>query len=74
MKNKFFSLLAIILAFAIMPSSAQDLARYKDVVKTLSSKKYQGRGYARGGANKAGRYLYRQLQKAGMDELTTQPF
>ena len=74
MKNKFFSLLAIMLAFAIMPASAQDLARYKDVVKTLSSKKYQGRGYARGGANKAGRYLYRQLQKAGMDELTTQPF
>lgn len=34
---------------------AQDLAHYKQIVKELSSAKYQGRGYAYGGANKAGK-------------------
>ena len=43
---------------------AQDLAHYKRVVKELSSAKYQGRGYARGGANKAGRYLQKEFTKA----------
>lgn len=30
---------------------AQDLAHYKRVIKELSSAKYQGRGYAKDGAN-----------------------
>ena len=53
---------------------AQDLAHYKRVVKELSSAKYQGRGYARGGANKAGRYLQKEFTKAGVDQVTLQPF
>ena len=53
---------------------AQDLPLYKSVVKELSSAKYQGRGYARGGANKAGYYLRKQFEKAGVDEVTLQPF
>ena len=40
---------------------AQDLPHYKRVVKELSSARYQGRGYARGGANKAGKYLENEL-------------
>ena len=54
--------------------AAQDLAHYKRIVKVLSSAKYQGRGYAKGGANKAGKYLQKAYQKAGADEVTLQPF
>ena len=57
-----------------MQVQAQDLRQYKRVVKELSSARYQGRGYARGGANKAGRYLQKQFIKAGVDEVTLQPF
>ena len=53
---------------------AQDLALYKRVVKELSSARYQGRGYAKGGANKAGKYLQKEFIKAGADEVTLQPF
>ena len=37
--------------------NAQDITHYKQIVKELSSSKYQGRGYAMNGANKAGEYL-----------------
>ena len=53
---------------------AQDMAHYKRVVKELASKKYQGRGYAKGGANKAGKFLEKEYRKAGVDEVTLQPF
>lgn len=53
---------------------AQNLAYYKRIVKELSSEKYQGRGYAFGGANKAGEYLLEEYKKAGADEVSRQPF
>jgi len=68
------TLLILMLALAALPVQAQDLAHYKKVVKELSSAKYQGRGYARGGANKAGKYLEREYRKAGANEVTCQPF
>ena len=64
-------------AVATLPAGrldAQDLPHYKRVVKALSSARYQGRGYARGGANKAGKYLEKEYRKAGADEVTLQPF
>ena len=67
-------LLFILLAFACIQLNAQDMVHYKQIVKELSSAKYQGRGYARDGANKAGRYLQKEFQKAGADEVTIQPF
>ena len=66
-------LLIVLLAFGLQVS-AQDLSHYKRVVKELSSAKYQGRGYAKGGANKAGKFLEKEYRKAGVDEITTQPF
>ena len=39
-----------LIASASMQAGAQDLAHYKRVIKELSSARYQGRGYARGGA------------------------
>ena len=66
--------LILLLALAAVQLPAQDLGQYKRVVKALSSSKYQGRGYARGGANKAGKYLAKQYKKAGVDEVTLQPF
>lgn len=60
-------------AFALQ-LNAQDLAHYKKIVKELSSAKYQGRGYACDGANKAGKYLAKEFSKVGADEVVCQPF
>ena len=67
-------ILIIALALVTLQSGAQDMAHYKRVVKELSSAKYQGRGYAKGGANKAGKYLAKEYKKAGVDKVTLQPF
>ena len=71
MKRK---ILILMLALAAVQSNAQDLKHYKSIVKELSSSKYQGRGYARDGANKAGKYLEKEFRKAGADEVTCQAF
>ena len=67
-------LFLICLVICAVQLQAQDLAHYKRVVKELSSARYQGRGYARGGANKAGKYLEKEFEKAGVDEVILQPF
>ena len=72
--KKYFITLSLLLAVAAMQLQAQDLAHYKQLIKQLSSAKYQGRGYAKGGANKAGKLLQKEYQKAGVDEVTLQPF
>ena len=59
----------LFILLATLPLGAQDLASYKRAVKELSSSKYQGRGYARGGANKAGKYLQKAFTKAGASEV-----
>ena len=76
MKKTIFLLLAFIAmeTFLWTPSQAQDLDHYKRIVKELSSKKYQGRGYAKDGANKAGQYLKKEFEKAGVDTVICQPF
>ena len=66
--------ITFIFACCTLSLAAQDLAHYKRVIKELSSAKYQGRGYAKDGANKAGRFLQKEFQKAGVDEVTLQPF
>ena len=68
------TVIMILLALAGMQLSAQNLEHYKRVIKALSSAKYQGRGYAKNGANKAGKYLQKEFNKAGVDEVTLQPF
>lgn len=74
--KKLLILLVLIVAGTVCISSlqAQDLKHYKKIVKELSSKKYQGRGYAKDGANMAGRYLVKEFEKAGADEVVCQPF
>ena len=67
-------IICLLLVFCTVQLQAQDLAHYKRIVKELSSARYQGRGYARGGANKAGRFLEKEFRKAGVDEVTLQPF
>ena len=59
----------VLLVLVTMQLQAQDLAHYKHIVKELSSAKYQGRGYAKNGANKAGRFLQKEYVKAGVDEV-----
>ena len=67
-------LLLLIVAVISVQLSAQDLAHYKRIVKELSSAKYQGRGYAEDGANKAGKWIAKEFAKVGADEVTCQPF
>ena len=69
MKKLLFVLLAV-----CFQAGAQDLTHYKRIVKEISSAKYQGRGYAKGGANKAGKFLAKEYEKAGVDEVICQPF
>ena len=66
--------LVILLALLSLQLPAQDLPHFKRIVKQLSSARYQGRGYARDGADKAGLYLQKEFWKAGADEVTLQPF
>lgn len=58
---------AVILA--TLQLNAQDWVHYKQIVKELSSPKHQGRGYAKGGANKAGNYhtIYGTYENAIFD-------
>ena len=67
-------LLIIFISLVAFQLNAQDRPYFKRAVKELSSSRYQGRGYARGGANKAGKYLEKEFRKAGVDEVTLQPF
>ena len=67
-------LFLLLLTAVTVQLNAQDLAHYKKVVKELSSAKYQGRGYAADGANKAGKYLAKEFARAGADEVICQPF
>ena len=66
--------LILLFSLATWDLQAQDLSHYKRVVKEISSSKYQGRGYAKGGANKTGYYLQKEYKKAGVDEVTLQHF
>ena len=67
-------LLLLVLVVVATQLNAQDLAHYKKIVKELSSAKYQGRGYAEDGANKAGKWIAKEFAKAGADEVVCQPF
>ena len=76
MKNRviLFLLVAVIAILPVKQTFAQDMALYKEIVKELSSEKYQGRGYAKDGANLAGKYLHKEFEKAGADVVVNQPF
>ena len=68
------TLVMILLSLASMVATGQDTAHYKRLIKALSSAKYQGRGYAKDGANKAGKFLQKEFMKAGVDVVLLQPF
>ena len=70
----FLLVFAATVTLSVTSLQAQDLAHFKQIVKELSSSKYQGRGYARDGANKSGKYLEKEFLKAGVDEVICQPF
>ena len=67
-------LLLLTLVLLSWQLNAQDINHYKKIVKELSSEKYQGRGYAEDGANKAGKWIAKEFAKIGVDEVTCQPF
>jgi len=73
LRKNIIVLLVLLAAFA-GGSAAQDLPRYKRIVKELCSPKYRGRGYTDDGVRKAGRYIENAFRRAGADEVTTQSF
>ena len=76
MRKIFVLILGCALVLMIHETSlyAQDMVYYKQIIRELTSAKYQGRGYAKGGSNKAGKYLEKEFAKAGADEVVCQPF
>jgi len=71
---KFRTLLIASLLTLTVSVQAQNLEYYKEIVKELSSEAYQGRGYARDGVIKAGKYIEKEFVKAGALEVSTQSF
>ena len=67
MNKRLFLVILLAIAFVAPRLDAQNLKHYKKVVKVLSSSKYQGRGYAKDGVNKAGQYLANEFAKAVVD-------
>ncbi len=74
MKTERIITLAFCLFTALSFCDAQNSDLYKKVVKDLSSSRFQGRGYAKGGVVKAEKYIGKQFRKAGADEVSFQPF
>lgn len=67
-------LLLVILTLVAVQVDAQDLEHYKKIIKTLSSERFQGRGYAEDGANKAGKWIAKEFARVDADEVICQPF
>ncbi len=70
--KKSILIIALLVVCIVLP--AQNTPLYKEIVKELSSKKYQGRGYAKDGVLKAGDYIENQFRKVSVDEVRLQPF
>lgn len=67
-------LLILVFVAISLQAVAQDLNHYKKIVKELSAAKYHGRGYSENGANKAGKWIAKEFEKSGVDEVVYQPF
>lgn len=68
-------IIIILCLFTALPfCNAQNPDLYRKIVKDLSSSRFQGRGYAKDGVIKAGKYIGNQFRKAGADEVSFQPF
>lgn len=59
---------------SVLALQAQDQEHFVKIVTELSSARYQGRGYARDGVLKAGKYIAKEFAKSGADEVILQPF
>lgn len=63
-------LLFLLILFAFcLNAEAQDMPYTRQVIKTLCSQKYYGRGYLRSGVEQAAEFLKTELQKAGAEAL-----
>ncbi len=67
-------LIACLVLGLSVQANAQETELFGEIASELSSARYQGRGYARNGVIKAGKYIEKQFRKAGADEVTLQPF
>ena len=63
MKSKWILLINF---FIVNLTFAQDLEYAQQVVKTLTSREYAGRGYAENGDKKAAKFISREFEKFGL--------
>ena len=71
MFKKITTLVCLMLALSVQ---AQDMKLYKHIVKDLSKREFEGRGYVNDGVRKAETYLAEQYRKASVDKVTLQAF
>lgn len=59
----------VVLLLFVAAGFAQDLQQYRKDVEKLSSRKYEGRGYYKQGMNRAGDFIAKEWQKAGVQKV-----
>ncbi|WAC41921.1 M28 family peptidase [Pedobacter sp. SL55] len=69
-----FSILFIFFISASFNVAAQDLVDAKKAIKTLTSKKYWGRGYTKNGMAKAANFIENKMKSFGLSPLTEAGF
>lgn len=83
MKRMFHAAAAVLLTiWSAGPSLAQSVKKpagpeestFAEVTRELASRRFSGRGYARDGVVKAGRYIEKKFREAGVDSVVMQPF
>lgn len=74
MRNRICITIFLLIFCGTACCDAQNAGHFKKIVKELSSSKYQGRGYAEDGVRKAARYIAREFEKSGVDEVILQSF
>ena len=74
MRHTAKGIIVLLALVAGISAEAQDSGYFRKAVRELSSRKYQGRGYARNGVRKAAKYIAREFSRAGADTVILQPF
>lgn len=62
-------LLIVTMLLIVNAGYSQDLKQYKKDIKTLSSKKMEGRGYCKNGMNKAANFIANEFEKIGVEKV-----
>ncbi|GAB4221709.1 MAG: hypothetical protein Kow0075_17460 [Salibacteraceae bacterium] len=68
------ALIVLFLCFVLTGATAQDSAFVRQMIDSLCSPRYHGRGYVKNGDVKAANFIVRQLKEMGVNEVEMHPF